>query len=51
MTDLREHAVDVHEQFSDDLDVGVDEIESRLETLVSEYRVPVDEARRSIVST
>jgi len=51
MTDLREHAVDVHEQFSDSLDVGVDEIESRLETLVSEYRVPVDEARRSIVST
>ena len=51
MTDLREHAVDIHEQFSDSLDVGVDEIESRLETLVSEYRVPVDEARRSIVST
>ena len=51
MTDLREHAVDIHEQFSDSLDVGVDEIETRLETLVSEYRVPVDEARRSIVST
>jgi len=51
MTDLREHAADIHEQFSDSLDVGVDEIESRLETLVSEYRVPVDEARRSIVST
>ena len=51
MTDLREHAVEIHEQFSDSLDVGVDEIESRLETLVSEYRVPVDEARRSIVST
>ena len=51
MTDLREHAVKIHEQFSDSLDVGVDEVESRLETLVSEYRVPVDEARRSIVST
>jgi len=51
MTDLREHAVDIHEQFSDSLDVGVDEIETRLETLVSEYRVPIDEARRSIVST
>jgi len=51
MTDLREHAADIHEQFSDSLDVGVDEIESRLETLVSEYQVPVDEARRSIVST
>mgnify|MGYP005848031299 FL=1 len=51
MTDLREHAVDIHEQFSDSLDVGVDEIETRLETLVSEYRVPVDEAERSIVSS
>ncbi|MGM0716098.1 MAG: replication factor A [Halobacteriota archaeon] len=51
MTDLREHAADVHEQFSDSLDVTIDEIEDRLETLVSEYRVPVDEARRSIVSS
>jgi replication factor A1 len=51
MTDLREHAADIHEQFSDSLDVTVDEIEDRLETLVSEYRVPIDEARRSIVSS
>ncbi|PSP45633.1 replication factor A, partial [Halobacteriales archaeon QH_10_70_21] len=40
MTDLRQHAVEIHEQFSDALDVSVDEIEERLETLVSEYRVP-----------
>ena len=51
MTDLREHATDIHEQFSDSLDVSVDGIETRLETLVSEYRVPIDEAKRSIVST
>ena len=51
MTDLRKHATEIHEQFSDALDVGVDEIEARLETLVSEYRVPVEEARRSIVSS
>ena len=51
MTDLRQHAVEIHEQFSDALDVSVDEIEDRLETLVSEYRVPVEEARRSVVST
>ena len=51
MTDLRQHAAEIHEQFSDTLDVGVDEIESRLETLVSEYRVPLEEARRSVVST
>ncbi len=51
MTDLRKHAAEIHEQFSDTLDVEVDDIESRLETLVSEYRVPVEEARRSVVST
>ncbi len=51
MTDLREHARDIHEQFSDTLEVGVDEIEARLETLVSEYRVPIEEARRSIISS
>ncbi|WP_299235756.1 replication factor A [Natronomonas sp.] len=51
MTDLRQHATEIREQFSDTLDVGVDEIESRLETLVSEYRVPIEEARRSVVST
>ncbi len=51
MTDLRQHAVEVHEQFSDELEVDVDEVEERLETLVSDYRVPVEEARRSVVST
>jgi replication factor A1 len=51
MTDLRQHAVEIEEQFSDALAVSVDEIEDRLETLVSEYRVPVEEARRSVVST
>jgi len=51
MTDLRQHAVEIHEQFSETVDVDVDEIEARLETLVSEYRVPIGEARRSVVST
>jgi replication factor A1 len=51
MTDLRQHAAEIHEQFSDSLDVSEEEIEERLETLVSEYRVPVEEARRSVVST
>ena len=51
MTDLRQHAVEIHEQFSEQLDVTVDEIAERLETLVSEYRVPVEEAPRSVVST
>jgi len=50
-TDLRTHADEIHEQFSDRLDVTVDEIEERLDTLVNEYKVPVSEARRSVTNT
>lgn len=50
MTDLRTPAEELHEQFSDHLDVDVDEIHGRLETLVEEYKVPLDEARRSVQS-
>jgi ssDNA-binding replication factor A large subunit len=50
-SELRQHAEDVHEQFDDHIDVTVEEIHERLETLVDEYRVPVDEARRSVTST
>ncbi|UPM43975.1 replication factor A [Halocatena salina] len=50
MTELRQLAESVHAQFSDHLDVDVDEIEERLETLVSEYKVPPEEARRSLVN-
>ena len=51
MTDLRTHAAEIADQFSDHLDVSADEVEERLESLVSEYRVPVDEARRSVVNS
>jgi ssDNA-binding replication factor A large subunit len=50
-TDIQQHAESIHAQFSDSLDVSVDEIESRLDTLVSDYRVPPEEARRSLVSS
>jgi replication factor A1 len=50
-TDLRTHAAEIHEQFSDRLDVSVDEIEERLRTLTEEYKVPTSEARRSVVNT
>ena len=50
MTDLREHAEDIHEQFSDHLEIEVDDVESRLSNLVDEYKVPVDEARRSVTN-
>lgn len=50
MTDVHSHAEDIHEQFADQLDISVDEVEERLETLVNDYQVPIDEARRSVTS-
>ena len=50
-SDLQTHATEIHEQFSDQLDVSVEEIQDRLETLVNEYTVPTSEARRSVVNT
>jgi ssDNA-binding replication factor A large subunit len=50
-TDLRTHAAEIHEQFSDQLDVTVEEVEERLDTLVNEYKVPMSEARRSVTNT
>ena len=47
---VQQHAREIHEQFSDQLDVTVEEIEERLDTLVNEYSIPADEARRSVVS-
>ncbi|MFW6321017.1 MAG: replication factor A [Halohasta sp.] len=51
MTELRTHAAEIAEQFSDHTDVDTDEIEDRLQRLVSEYKVPVDEARRSVTNS
>ena len=50
-SDLRTHAEEIHEQFSDRLDIDVDDVEERLDTLVNEYKVPASEARRSVVNT
>jgi ssDNA-binding replication factor A large subunit len=50
-TDIQQHAESIHAQFSDDLDISIDEIESRLDTLVTDYKVPPEEARRSLVSS
>ena len=46
--DIREHAESVQEELSAHVDVDVDDIAERLETLVHEYKVPVGEARRSV---
>ncbi len=50
MTDLRTHAEEIQEQFSDQLDIDVEDVAERLETLVDDYQVPLSEARRSVVS-
>lgn len=48
--DLRQQAKDIHNQLPDGTVVAPDEIEDRLPTLVSDYKVPLDEARRSVIS-
>ncbi|MDL5363574.1 replication factor A [Halalkalicoccus sp. NIPERK01] len=50
MTDLRQHAESIADQFSEHLDISTEEVESRLETLVSEYKIPAEEARRSVTN-
>jgi ssDNA-binding replication factor A large subunit len=50
MSDVRQHADDIHDQFSDHLEIDVDDVEARLTTLVDEYKVPIDEARRSVTN-
>jgi len=50
MSDVRQHADDIHEQFSDHIDVDIEDVEERLTTLVDEYKVPIDEARRSVTN-
>jgi replication factor A1 len=51
MTDVQQHAAQIHDQFSDTLDITVADVEERLDTLVNEYKVPADEARRSVTSS
>ena len=48
MTELRTHAAEIAEQFSDHVDVTEDEVETKLQQLVEEYQVPLDEATRSV---
>ena len=48
MTELRTHAAEIAAQFSDHVDVTEDEVETKLQQLVEEYQVPLDEATRSV---
>jgi len=51
MADLREHAEEIRDRYDDHLDLEVEAVLDRLQTLVEQYKVPVDEARRSVEST
>jgi replication factor A1 len=50
MTDVRQHAEEIHEQFTEHVDITVGDVEEKLDTLVNQYQVPMDEARRSVVN-
>ena len=49
-TDIRQTAEQIAERFSEQTEVTVEEVQERLENLVNEYKVPIDEARRSVTS-
>jgi replication factor A1 len=49
-TDIRQIAEQIAERFSEHEELSVDDVEERLETLVEEYKVPMEEARRSVTS-
>jgi len=48
--DIRQTAERIAERFSEHGDVSVEDVEERLENLVNEYKVPIDEAQRSVTS-
>jgi len=51
MRDIAQQVQEIHEQLPADADIDRDEIETRLDTLVNEYKVPMQEAQRSVIST
>jgi replication factor A1 len=51
MADVQSHAKETHDQFADQMDITIEEIEERLDTLVNEYQALIEEARRSVTSS
>jgi len=51
MSELQTHAAEIAEQFSEHIDVSTDQIEDQLQQLVTEYKVPVAEAKRSVTNS
>lgn len=50
MADIETHATDIIDQLPDEVDVDRGEVEERLRTLINDYQVPSDEARRSVLN-
>jgi ssDNA-binding replication factor A large subunit len=48
MSDIQTAASEIHDEFTDHLDIDLEDVSARLERLVSEYKVPLSEARRSV---
>lgn len=48
MAETKEKAEEIVEEFSDHLDLTVDQVQERFDELVNEYQVPVSEATQSI---
>jgi len=48
MSDIENAARDIHEEFEEHLDIDLEDVSARLDRLVSEYKVPLSEARRSV---
>jgi replication factor A1 len=48
MSDLQTHAAAITAQFSEHLEIDEQDVKERLETVVDEYRIPPEEARRTV---
>ncbi|AOW79323.1 replication factor A [Halodesulfurarchaeum formicicum] len=48
MSDIQSAAEDIHEEFTEHLDIQIEDVANRLDRLVTEYKVPLSEARRSV---
>lgn len=50
MPDIQQHADEIADQLPEQVNTDREEIVERLETLIGQYKVPADEARRSVLN-
>jgi len=48
MAEIQTHAAEISDQFEEHLDLSTDQVAERLDKLVGEYKLPLDEAKRSV---